>query len=61
MDEAIRADSERSHSWDAFVEMLQQNLLPKGQREVKPCLPLKNLKQRADQTVAELFSHMKPI
>lgn len=57
LDKAIKADPTRSYSWKVFIGILQENLLPKEQCDIKLAFLFKGLKQKSNQSAAEFFAY----
>lgn len=61
IDQFIRDDPTESYSWHVFVDMLQQNLLPRALWEFRLNRKLKELKQRDNQSVGEFIAYFNKL
>lgn len=61
MDQSVKDDPTKSYNWHVFVDMLQQDILSKAQREFTLNQKLRELKQRNDQSVGEFLAYFNKL
>ncbi|MCJ1464299.1 hypothetical protein MMC07_002912 [Pseudocyphellaria aurata] len=61
LDARVRAEPGRTHVWSEFVDMLQNSLQPKAQREVKLWEAVHRLSQKPNQSVGAFLAYYESL